>query len=148
MKWNELLELTQLITSGLLVIMDAVTFVHVKNGTGYKLVLMLVAMLLTSNVFYLLNCGANYKVIVLFNSENYSKIFEWQTITGIGFAIGDLLFSVSHWMIAVFYLKMAKNMPRVNEQVEAPKPYTLLKWAGIAINTILPLCELATWISY
>ena len=44
------------------------------------------------------------------------------------------------------YFKVAKNTPRIHAGKEV-KPYTVLKWTGIAINTFFPLCELVTWIA-
>jgi hypothetical protein len=49
-------------------------------------------------------------------------------------------------MIAFFYLKLAKNMPRVNAGVEAQQSYTWVNRVGLAINVILPLTEMVTWI--
>ena len=60
MKWKEMVVWTQLITSGLMIIKDAVVLVHVCCGTQYKLVLMLEAMLLISNIGYFVNGGALY----------------------------------------------------------------------------------------
>ena len=79
-------------------------------------------------------------------NENFDKLFQWETVVAISSSIGDLLFSLAHWILAFVYFKVAKNTPRIHAGKEV-KPYTVLKWTGIAINTFFPLCELVAWIA-
>jgi len=61
-------------------------------------------------------------------------------------SLGDLCFNIAHWTLAMFYLKIAKNMPRVIRGEEA-KQYTFIYWAGMALNILGPIGEAVflTW---
>ena len=57
------------------------------------------------------------------------------------------MFCQSHWILAVFYFKIAKNMPAVIERgKKAAKDYKTLYRIGLAANTILPILACVTWI--
>jgi predicted membrane protein len=86
------LSFVQGITCGTLVIIFAATFVHVKRGTNYNTVLLLLMMLLVSNVSGVGVAFADYQLNVLrkFTQE------AWVWMYGICFGIYFLMFNMSH----------------------------------------------------
>ena len=63
-----------------------------------------------------------------------------------GRSLGDLTFDEAHWILAFFYFKMAKNMPRVinshqGNAISEVKSYIVLYWAGIIFNAVFPLIQ-------
>ena len=56
----------------------------------------------------------------------------------VGTLVADLCFNEAHWILAFFYFKMAKNMPRVINE-EQIKSYKLLYWLGVAFNAVMPI---------
>lgn len=90
--WALALSLVQGITCGTLVIIFAATFVHVKQGTNYNTVLLLLMMLLVSNVAGVGVAFADYQLNALrkFTQE------AWVLMYGICLGIYFLLFNMSH----------------------------------------------------
>ena len=70
----------------------------------------------------------------------------WNFVGVISMCLGDLCFNVAHWILAMFYLRIAKNMPRVY-RYEEPKPYSVVFKIGMTFNVLGPICEAVflTW---
>jgi hypothetical protein len=66
--------------------------------------------------------------------------------------LGDLTYCWAHWIIAVYYKKIANNMPRVimtsREELVPVKRYRYHLWVGLAYNTIGPIGEGLTLYPY
>jgi hypothetical protein len=63
-------------------------------------------------------------------------------------AIGDLLFGEAHWLLAWYYMKLAKNHPKkIARQQSQIKDYRLVLWIGVVCNALFPLLEIGiyTW---
>ena len=149
MKWGEWMLVTNLVTNGLLFIFYAVVGWHVWFGTRYKMVLWLIAMLMLANVLYEVSGLGTYGVIVAIKNEDFGKQYlEWQCVAGLGNSLGDLLFSEAHWLLAFFYYKMARNMPRVVQGGERLETYKALLWIGIVLNAVFPIMEGTSWILF
>lgn len=69
------------------------------------------------------------------------NVILWDYVQALFQAIGDLFFCESHWIIAVYYKKIANNIPRVIEKHKAPKEYKYFFWIGFIINAIFPIGE-------
>lgn len=68
----------------------------------------------------------------------------WIDITNIAFSIGDFLFNEAHWMFAFYYMKIAKNLPKVIEKSDEPqKSYRTVFWVGVVVNAVMSLGELS-----
>jgi hypothetical protein len=42
-------------------------------------------------------------------------------IVNIAYPIGDFLFAEAHWLFAFYYMRIAKNMPKVIYQSDEPQ---------------------------
>jgi hypothetical protein len=83
--------------------------------------------------------------------------------------IADILFCEAHWLFAFYYMKIAKNMPRILKQDnnshlrdshqdeivttgstldEQPKEYLFVYWVGLIANALFPLAEVVFNIAY
>ena len=58
------------------------------------------------------------------------------------------MFGEVHWYLAIFYLRIAKNTPRViNGQADQVKSYKRILIVGAVFNALFPCLELVTWIT-
>jgi hypothetical protein len=52
------------------------------------------------------------------------------------------MFTEAHWLFAFYYMRIARNMPKVIAQSDEPqKNYQAVFWAGTAINAVMTLSE-------
>jgi len=65
-----------------------------------------------------------------------------------GFVIGDFFFNEAHWLLAFFYLMMAKKMPQkidssedVGIQDQPVQANSVIYWIGIVLNGLLPIVQ-------
>ena len=65
---------------------------------------------------------------------------SWICVLACSESLGDLCFNIAHWILAMFYLRIAKNMPRVSRG-ERTKRYNKAFWAGLAFNAFGPILE-------
>ena len=64
----------------------------------------------------------------------------WAYVNGVSNLLGNVFLSEGHWLLAFYYFKIAKNMPKIiNGQPELTKSYVPLYWFGIAANALLPI---------
>ena len=124
-QWREV-NFTLAITSAVLVILYTVTLIKVYVGSCYRFLILIIAILLGASLSYALSGFAICKLINLLDDPDIFKfrkdLSEMESWANVGFAsqsFGFLLFSEAHWLLACFYFKIAKNMPRVlNGQVD------------------------------
>lgn len=99
----------------------------------------MIVLLLLYNIFYIVGTVAQYEVDI--NRDNKRARLSWGYVGIINISMGDLCFNVAHWILAMFYLRLAKNMPRVYYS-EHPKPYNTVLWTGLVFNVFGPIVEL------
>lgn len=129
------------VSSSLLILMFGATFIRVWVGSHYRLVLGIVSLLFFANVMYLVNCigiAAILGIPAHNNADNPQLL--WNCEVSIGQLVGDLCFSEAQWMLAFFFYKISRNMPRVINGEEM-QDYKCVKWTGIFFNAIFPLAE-------
>lgn len=124
-----------------MVLIYAYTFYKAWTGTRYKVVLGLVVMLILSNVGWLL-WGTALNEASKASTEDGEKKLLWMDVAAVGEAIGDILSSEAHWILAVYYLKIAQNMPKIIAgQFDQVKTYKAIFWIGVVLNMLFPLME-------
>ena len=63
----------------------------------------------------------------------------WDCIIAILDSVADAGFGEAHWLLAMFYLKLAKNMPRLlANEFDKLKSYKVLLWIGVILNALFP----------
>lgn len=136
----ETLFFSEAITCSLLVVIQSYTLYKALTGNRYKAVLIIEGMLLISNIGYLLEGVA----LLMEDKKRADKTVDdfWSNVAAIGEAIGDMSSSLAYWQLAIYYLKIARNTPRIIaghfDQVES---FKTIFWVGIVLNTIFPLME-------
>jgi hypothetical protein len=56
--------------------------------------------------------------------------------------IGDTLSGVAYWILAVYYLKISTNIPKIIAELhDQIKSYRCILWIGIIFNIIFPVSE-------
>lgn len=81
------------------------------QGPGYKILILVASLLLAANVSYTFNAIGFYEWAKA-NAED-SGVYAWNCVMMLGQAFYDLGFCLGHWILAIKYFKIAKNMPRV-----------------------------------
>jgi uncharacterized protein YacL len=57
------------------------------------------------------------------------------------------MFTEAHWLFAFYYMRIAKNMPKVIEQSDEPqKDYKTVFWIGAAVNAVMSLSEFSSFL--
>jgi hypothetical protein len=142
-------------TCAVLILVYALTLTRVLLRKTYSKIVMLIILLLFSNIAYIIvPLGQNKR---LANNENY-----WTLAASVCWPIGDFLFCEAHWLFAFYYMKIAKNIPRIiqidnsvrqrdshqdeivtteSTIVDEPKHYRFVYWLGVIANAIFPLAE-------
>jgi hypothetical protein len=69
------------------------------------------------------------------------RLFVWNCVAAAGGTIGTLCFNEAHWLLAFFYFKMVKNMPRVilADDEDTPEEFPITYWTGVVCNAAFPL---------
>jgi hypothetical protein len=134
---------TMMLPSALLLPLYAWTFYKVYVGSRFNIVLLMIVLLITANVGSIVEGIGQYGVMLHHLHDDSDTIFRWDCISGVGLTVLNLCFNEAHWILAVFYFKMAKNMPRVlaNNPADPVKPYTALNRIGIVLNAFFPLAQ-------
>ena len=144
MKWVLFSIVAQATTCGVLVLIYSGALVKVCRGTQYKTIIKISAFVLVANVFYTIN-AATLGIYIRAYSGNSTSVLGWDIALNSAWGLGDLFFCVSHWMLAVYYFNLAKNMPLVisyRGEGKAPiKDYKPLLIYGTIPNVICPLGE-------
>ena len=130
-----------ILPSVLLLPMYAWTFFKVYVGSRFTIVLVMIALLFAGNVGNIVQGIGQYGVMLHHQRDNEETIFKWDCISGGGMTLANLCFNESHWMLAVFYFKMAQNMPRViaNNPADPLRSYSVLSWIGLVLNAVFPV---------
>jgi len=67
-------------------------------------------------------------------------------IDAIGFAAGNIFYSEAHWMMAVYYMRIAHNVPKIKEGLhDQVKDYSLMLRVGIVLSVFFPILEGTIW---
>jgi len=143
--WHES-NLTLAITTIILVSIYTGMLVKICYGSRYRLLLIIVGMLLVNNLGYTLSGYSFCKLIETMETLNLSdwrkslaEMRYWARFASITQSIGFLFFGEAHWILACFYFKIAKNMPRVvNGDVHKVRSYNTMFWVGIFLNALFP----------
>ena len=146
MNWVTIGIWTQATTNGLLIVTYTCTLVKVCRGTKYTTIIKISTLLLLANIAYLFNAAA---LVVFIKKENQDSplkaLIVWNNAVSGTWNLGDLFFCVSHWMLAVYYFNLAKNMPVVishRGQDNPPiKDYKPLLRCGLIPNILFPVME-------
>ena len=65
---------------------------------------------------------------------------HWWNRSQAAWAVGNVFFSETHWILAHVYYKIANNMPKVIEkQHDQIQDYSTSKWVCIVLNAVFPL---------
>ena len=68
-------------------------------------------------------------------------------IVNIAYPIGDFLFAEAHWLFTFYYMRIAKNMPKVIDQSEEPqKEYRAVFWLGAVVNGVIAATEFSSYL--
>ena len=102
-----------MVCCGALVLIYAAAFVKAWRGTRYRVVVVQITLLFSSNSFYIGRALGNWQVNLCYlygYSCSDEQIF-WRWAITVGFlSVADACFGVAHWLLAIFYLRIAKNM--------------------------------------
>ena len=90
------------------------TFHRVWHGSKYTLVLVLNTLLFVANIGYFVLGIGEYGVNVAYTNDP-DELFMWNCIVGGGLTVANICFGEAHWLLAIFYLKMAYNMNQIVE---------------------------------
>ena len=72
--------------------------------------------------------------------EYYRGVVTWDYVNVNSAAIGNFFFSEAHWVLAFYYFKVSKNMPKIfSGNGDQAKSYVALKWVGIVANALIPI---------
>ena len=124
-----------IVPSALLLPVYAVTFYKVWNGSRFKLVLVLITLLSAAAISFLVSGIGQYGQFLYFEHDSNVNPFTWEIILAVGIGVGNFCFNTAHWLLAFFYFKMVKNMPRVaKNQTNQVKDYRLVYWLGLILN--------------
>jgi len=88
---------------------------------------------------------------LFFNAyANDGPFFIWICFNLEGYAFGDLFNDESHWILAFYFMQIAKTMPKLNSQPgnTGVQPITSNKWVfwlGVVLNALFPVVEAADW---
>ena len=55
MHWYNINVITTFVTNGLLILMNSATFIHVKRGSNYSIILAITALQIGASLFYIVN---------------------------------------------------------------------------------------------
>jgi hypothetical protein len=91
------------ITAALLIAIYLVTLVKVLKSMAFKKIFLVITMLIMANMAYLIEAYALWSLV----NGDYNEL------AGITEPIGDFMFAEAHWLIAFYYMRLAKNMPKV-----------------------------------
>ena len=131
-----------MIAYGLLIPVFAWTFYKVWYGKRYKLILFLVAFLELACVSYCIFGISNVVSVWDAKKEYYRGVDTWDYVNVNSAAIGNFFFSEAHWMLAFYYFKVSKNMPKIiSGKGDQAKSYVALKWVGIVANALFSLVQ-------
>jgi hypothetical protein len=125
------------------------TLRHVKRGSGYKQIQLLIYMLIFSNVGALISLFGLYMKLVAQDSQNNgatsSDTLVWDLCISLGEMVQDVLFLTSHWIIASKYARIGDEMPYIMSDKDWPEErkeahernYGLL----LVLNALFPVGE-------
>lgn len=126
-----------------------VTLIRTLVGSGYKIIVLTIVFLLVANISYVILLATNY-VLIHFLLGDYPDMTD-ETLYKVDFvqcftqSVGDLFYCWGHWIIAVYYKKIANNMPRViltsRDELVPVKKYKTFLWVGLACNAVGPIGE-------
>lgn len=125
----------------LLVLLYTLTLLKALSGTRYRIVITMILLLLASNVAYIALLVGNQLIIEHNNLRIEVNVIFWNYVQVISQSVGDLLFCEAHWIMAVYYKKIANNIPRVIEKHKAPKEYKYFFRVGAIFNAVFPIGE-------
>ena len=146
--------LTALITCSVLIFIYAGTLYKVYMGSRYPTIINIASLLLAANVMYLVKWLGFHELIIggKDNPDDKDTLFAWACVLAIGQSIGDLCFCVGQWLLAVYYLNIGTNMPKVliNRQGGQAQitDYNPARRYGVAVNTLIPLTLLGFSVGY
>ena len=139
--WFKARNWTVIVTSGVLIVVYCVTLHRAWTGSRYRIVMGCIALLTVSNVGYLVEAVV-YLTKGFIDGKNLNE-----TIIAVSHPLGNLCFGVAHWILAIFYYRIAKNMPRVLDGNENEvQSYQTAFWVGLVFNLIFPIVESVTWV--
>jgi len=141
MAWDKFVLCFSMAVSCVLICLNIVTFAKIWAGRRYKIFLMLTSMFLISNVGNLIAaCG--YYVGLFTESVKY----EQNDLAAFGTMIFYLFSNEAHWVLAVYYMKIARNTPKIIEgRFDQVKDYKRTIKIGAAIISIFPIVQGSVW---
>jgi hypothetical protein len=89
------------------------TLIRVWRGSRYRTILRIGGLFLGANFAYAVNAIA---FEIFFSDAALNKdrnAFIWSVLSGISVTVGDLCTSVGYWLLAVYYLGISINLPRI-----------------------------------
>ena len=102
-----------MVCCGLLVFIYAAAFVKAWRGTRYRVVVVQITLLFWSNIFYIGRAFGNWQVNLCYlygySCSEEQMFWRWAIAVGL-MTVADACFGVAHWLLAIFYLRIAKNM--------------------------------------
>jgi hypothetical protein len=118
MAGQKIFDLTNYLTSGLLVMAYSTILVKVYRGTKYRFVELLVWMLLFSNV---MNISYIIFISQIINEQHPLKDYPYPTSAYIlSLVLRDISFNESHWIFSAKYFEISKFMPYVISKKDVP----------------------------
>lgn len=126
-----------IIPSGILVILWIIMLVHIRKGNQNKWLFAVVFMLMIGALGSMIEGWTLYELTVL-HEVQISHIY-W---LGIGVALTYGMFSITHFLLAVKYRKMATNVPRLLTGLPEKKETVcdaVVYWLLLSLNIAAPL---------
>lgn len=120
--------------------------IHILNGNKNKWLTFVVSMLLISNIAFFMICYLDNQIFTL-DEPNQARVIA----QGIGWGVSDSTFSVSHFLLAVKYGMIAKDVPKILDKEEVtrdPRKEAIFFWVVLAGNILFPIVEAFSIISF
>lgn len=141
------------IISLVLVCLYILVLIRVHNGSRFRFVTVVSALMLASNASCIVVELANEKVMSTYSPEKttYPKsIFYWVVLQGVCAAIRDACFNVAHWEFAYKYLRISYEVP-ILLKGETPDEMPCFSWVYFllhAFNILVAVLSGTSFILY
>jgi hypothetical protein len=139
------------LSSGLLILLYAMTLCKVILGSRHKMLIQLLIMLALNNIGVIADCEIN-RIIVRHNNEGSPTSKQVDLGQFLSTQVRDISFNLAHWLFAFEYYAISKLIPFVLQHRSLPEgmlvQQRLLFWAVFALNITTPFLEGLTTYEY
>jgi len=129
------------VSSAVAVFMFLAALCRVWRGERFKVFLWQCVLMTLANTCYLIE-AIGLAIGFIFDK----RFLRLNNINGIGFSLGNLFFSEAHWVMAVYYMRIAHNVPKQMDGLhDQLKDYSRILCVGVVLSAICPLLDAVDW---